>query len=171
MIRIPRMEDLPYNSSPPIQFVYQSTAPLSLGSYTWTDGPKTLTPDRPLMNNSLYYFRSVTLSANIDELDYTSNITTTPKFQMYLKSRAKAIFFREPILFVKYLQNFEFRQAWLTQMVSDQLFGGFTGVLIQGPALIGKASITLTAVISAQEIVDDSYIREFYKKYPGSGDC
>lgn len=164
---IPRVEDLPYLSSPPIQFTYQSTEAVSAGSYTWTDAPLPLVPDRPVMSNSLYYFRSLTLAADVDELDFTSNITVTPKFQMYLKSRAKAIHFREPIFMLKFLQNFEYRYAWLTQHNKDQLFCSFNGSLLQGAGLVGKASITLKAIISAQEVVDDTFISMFKSSYLG----
>lgn len=168
--RVPRIEDLPYLSSPPIEFVYSSTASLSGGTYTWADAPTVLTPNRPLMVNSLYYFRSVTLAANVDELDFTSNITTTPQFQMYLKSRAKTVLFREPILMVKFLQNFDYKFAWITQSNQDQLFASFTGVLNQGAALIGKSTITLTSVISAQEVVDQNFVKRFRANYPGEGE-
>ena len=84
---------------------------------------------------------------------------------MYLKSRAKAILFREPIYMTKFLQNFDYRYAWLTQHATDQLLASFTGKLTQGPTLIGKASVTLTAIISAQEIVDEGYIRLFKESY------
>jgi len=171
---IPRLEDLPYYKSPAIQFTYTSSAPLVAGAYVWSDGPTPLVPDRPLMENSLYYFRSITFAANLEELDFTSSVTTDlttgnplyPKFQMYLKSRAKTILFREPILMVKYLQNFDYRYTWITQMKNDQLFASFNGSLTQGPALIGVTSIKLQAVISAQEIVDERFIAQFKKGYP-----
>jgi hypothetical protein len=163
---IPRVEDLPYITSPPIEFTYRSTRPVSAGLYTWADRPSVLTPARPLIVNSLYYFRSVTLAADIEELDFTSNINTVPTFQMFLKSRAKTILFREPIYMVKFFQNFEYRFAWITQQESDQLFAAFAGVLVQGAGLVGKASITLTAVISAQEVVDEAFVRKFREAYP-----
>jgi len=169
---VPRVEDLPYFTSPPIEFVYQKTANVSAGSYTWTDAPSAITPNRPLMHNSLYYFRSITLAANIDELDFTSNIQViagvpqTPQFQMYLKSRAKAVLFREPILMVKYLQNFDYRLTWVTQRENDTIYASWNGILLQGAALVGKASITLTAIISAQEVVDENFVGLFLKQYP-----
>lgn len=166
---VPRIEDLPYHTSPPIEFVYESTAALSAAVYTWADNPTSLIPDRPLMENSLYFFRSITLAADIEELDFTSNITTAPKFQMYLRGRAKAILFREPVYMVKFLQNFDYRLAWLTQHTKDQLFASFNGVLAQGAGLIGKTSITLKAIISAQEVVDEKFVRKFREAYLGGG--
>jgi hypothetical protein len=166
---VPRIEDLPYLSSPPIEFVYQSTANISAGSYTWADLPNLLVPNRPLMENSVYYFRSITLAANADELDFTSNLTTIPTFQMYLKSRAKAILFREPIYMPKYLQNFDYRFAWVTQRSNDTIYASFNGVLKQGSTFIGKLSVTLTAIISAQEVVDEGFVKKFRESYPAGG--
>jgi hypothetical protein len=165
---IPRIEDLPYKTSPPIEFVYSSTATLSLGLYTWADNSSTLVPNRPLMDNVLYYFRSITFSADIEELDFTSCIVTLPEFQLYLKSNANAVLFREPARMVRFMQNFDYRLAWFTQRKDDQLLAGFRGVLTQNANLVGKTSITLTAIISAQEIVDDGFIKKFKKAYPAT---
>lgn len=167
--QVPRIEDLPYLSSPPIEFTYSSEASLSAGSYTWNDPALPLVPIRPLMVNSLYYFRSVTLSADMEELDFTTNISVIPKFQMYLKSRAKAVLFREPIYMTKFLQNFDYRLAWITQQQGDQLYASFNGTLLQGSGLIGKATINLNAIISAQEIVDENFVKLFLKNYPDVG--
>lgn len=166
---IPRIEDLPYKTSPPIEFVYRSSAAFLAGFYTWADAPTALTPNRRLMENVLYYFRSLTFSADIEELDFTSCIVEMPQLQMYLKSNANAVLFREPVNMVKYLANFEYRFAWFTQRKDDQLLAGFRGVLNQNANLVGKSPITLTAVISAQEIVDDKFIRKFKQAYPAVG--
>ena len=166
MQMVARLEDLPYYTSPPIQFTYQSSAAFAAGKYTWAETQVALTPNRPIMPNSLYYFRSLTLSADIDEVDFTSNIEVTPAFQMYLKGRAKVILFREPVLMVKFLQNFDYRYVWKTQTTVDQLFASFNGVLAQGAGLVGKDPVTLTAVISAQEIVDEGFVKLFKQTYP-----
>jgi len=162
---IPRIEDLPYNTAPPIEFVYRSSAAFVAGFYTWADAPSALTPNRPLMENVLYYFRSITFTADIEELDFTACIVTLPEFQMYLKSNANAILFREPVRMVKFLQNFDYRFAWFTSRKDDRLLAGFRGVLNQNANLVGKTPITLTAVISAQEVVDEHFIRKFKLAY------
>lgn len=167
-LNIPRLEDLPYATSPPIQFVYQSTASLNVGSYTWADDPSPLVPNRPVRANALYYFRSITLSADTAELDFTANIVTTPQFYTFLQSDARAVLFREPILMVKFFDQFDYRLTWKSQSTTDQLFAAFRGVLVQGGGLVGKATIQLTAVISAQEIIEESFINLFFKKYPSS---
>lgn len=166
MQMVARLEDLPYYTSPPIEFTYRSSAPFAAGKYTWAEMQVPLTPNRPIMPNSLYYFRSITLSADIEEVDFTSNIVTTPAFQMYLRGRAKSILFREPVLMVKFLQNFDYRFVWKTQTTIDQLYASFNGVLAQGAGLVGKDPLTLTAVISAQEIVDEGFVKLFKQTYP-----
>lgn len=176
-LNVPRIEDLPYYSSPPIQFVYQSTAPLALGAYTWADAPTALTPTRPMLDNALYYLRHITLSADVSELDFTAAITTTPEFFTYQKSDAVTLLFREPIQMVKFLEAFDFRQTFVVKQgrpdplagagaLGERILAAFTGVLVQTAALIGKTSITLTAVISAQEIVDRNFINNYRAAYP-----
>lgn len=168
-LNVPRAEDLPYWSSPPIQFVYESTATLALGTYTWTDTPSALTPDRPILNNALYFFRSISLVADVSELDFQLSISTTPQFQTYLVGDSRAPHFREPILMNKYYDQFAYRLWWMSaQGEDDQLLGTFRGVITQTANLIGKTSITLKAIISAQEVVDEHYVNLFKECYPGS---
>jgi hypothetical protein len=164
--KVPRIEDLPYSSSLPIEFVYRSTKSLSAGAYTWAEGASALTPDRAIMENNLYYFRSITLSADIEELDFTANISTIPKFQMYLKSNSGVALFREPIYMTKYLQNFDYRFVWGTQVASDTLLASFNGIISQGSSLIGKLTLSLTAIVSATEIIDNNFIAAVKAGYP-----
>ena len=167
-IVIPRAEDLPYWTSPPIQFVYQQTAPLGLAQYTWTPTPGQLLFQRPLLHNALYFFRNITLTADVADLDFQSNVTTAtmPRFQMYLQSTGKTILFREDLQMPEFFQQFTYPFWWETARDEDQLFGSFNGILSQGFSLIGKTSVTLTAVISAQEVTDDKYINLFKSHYP-----
>lgn len=154
LLRTPRIEDMPYYDSPPVLFIYQSTMNLVAGSYVWADQPSPLTPLRPLLDNATYYFRSITLSADTSELDFTGAIVDTPKFYTFLTGDAKAVLFREPISMVKFFQNFDYRYLWSRQKGQNELLAAFRGTLFQTPALSGKSSIELTAIISAQEITD-----------------
>jgi len=163
---IPRIEDLPYWSSPPVQFVYESTAALAAGVYVWTDAPTVLTYIRPLLPNAVYYFRSVSLVADIAELDFEINEVDVPLFQMYLLGDSVGTpLFREPLLMNKYFDQFEYRLPWTPRRDGDQLLASFNGSLQQGINLIGKTSITLKAVISAQEITDETFVSLFKKHY------
>jgi hypothetical protein len=167
-VSVPRVEDLPYWVSPPIQFVYESNATLSLGTYTWNDAPTPLTPDRPLLSNAMYFFRSISLSADLSELDYETALTVNPQFYTFLRGDSKAILFREPIQFNKFYNQFDYRMFWIPRRGNDQLLGAFRGTLVQTPALIGKVTIELKAVISAQEIVHTDFIKQFTNNpFPG----
>lgn len=158
---VPRAEDLPYWGSPPVQYVYESTAILATGFYTWADAPGTLTPNRPVRPNVLYFFRSISMSADIAELDFTASIVTTPAFNTHLKSDANAPLFREPVLMNKFYNQFSYRLWWASQQDNDQLLGTWTGVLAQTAGLIGKQSITLKAIITAQEVSDEYFVNQF----------
>jgi len=170
-LAIPRIEDLPYFDSPPVQFVYEETANIVLGNYIWTAGASALTPARPILDNALYYFRDITLSADISELDFEANIVTNPQFQMFRISDANAPLFREAITMVKFYERLPYRLVWVPGRASDVLNADFTGQLVQGPALVGKTSITLKAIVTAQEIVDDNFIKAVRDyKYPNITD-
>lgn len=158
---VPRAEDLPYWGSPPVQYVYESTAQLVAGFYTWADTPSTLTPDRPVRPNVLYFFRNISMAADIEELDFTGAIIATPQFNTHLVSDATAPLFREPLLMNKFFDQFDYRLWWASQQEDDKLRGTFSGVLQQTPALIGKESITLKAIITAQEVSDEYFTNQF----------
>lgn len=162
----PSLNDIPYWTSRPVQFVYQSTAVLAAGQYTWSDSPSSLLVTRPIRQNYLYIFRAITLSADISEQDFTENVVTAPQFMVYLQQSANAAIFREPVRMVKYFEDFPFPLAWTSQTDPDSLLASFTGQVEQGAALIGKSDITLTGIISATEVVDQNFISEFKKNYP-----
>jgi hypothetical protein len=170
MLAIPRIEDMPYWSSPPIQFVYEQTANLVLGTYTFAtagNAPQPLAISRPIIENTIYYMRNITLSADIGRDDFLGAIVTTPNFQLYKQSENNVQLYRESIRMSDYFQQFDFRLAWQTQRSVDQLLGTIVGQLTQTVALIGKSSITIKAIISAQEIVDQKFTRLFRdKSYP-----
>ena len=170
VLNVPRLEDLPYWSSPPIQFVYESTAALNLGTYIWNDVASVLTPLRPLIDNALYFFRTVTIAADISELDYTTNLVTTPAFYTFRASDSKTVLFREPITAPMFLNQMIYKFTWQSQRGADELFAAFRGTIVQGANLIGKDDITLKAVISAQEITEEGYVNLFRSKYPAGKD-
>lgn len=169
--RTPRIEDMPYYTSPPVLFIYQSTATVAAGQYVWNDVPSALTPLRPLVDNAVYYFRSITLSADISELDFTAAITTVPQFFSFLTGDANAVLFREPISMVKFYQNFDYRYLWSRAKGSNELRCAFRGTLAQIAALVGKVDIELTAIISAQEITDVEFanaLKEPWRRHGGA---
>jgi hypothetical protein len=165
-VNVPRIEDLPYFSSPPVQFVYESPATVAAAMYTWNDAPSPLTPLRNVMENAVYYIRSVSLFADIEEFDFQSALLITPTFQIFKPSEATVHLFKEPIIMNTFLMQYDFRAIYMTAKAADQILAAFNGVLVQTPALIGKTTVTLKAIISAQEITDDNFIKLFMEQYP-----
>ena len=160
--RVPREADIPYFTSPPVQFNFQSTATLSVGAYTWNDNTKiAFSPKRPILENALYFFRSISVIADIEELDFTSNLTTPLQIYSFLKSDAKSPLYREPFQMDMFYRQFQFPFFWRRHMKNDQLFGAVKGVITQGPSLIGKSSITVKMIISATEVTNEGYVKDF----------
>lgn len=175
---IVRAEDLPYWGSPPVQFVYESTAALALGQYIWTDLPSSLTPARPLMENALYFMRNVSLTADVEENDFTSNLVVTAgypghtiRLYTYLLGDSRGTpLYREPFHFNKFYDQFDFRFWFMPRRQNDELLCSFRGTLNQGPGLIGKANVTLKVVYSAQEVIDNEFVKQFVKRrFPDLG--
>lgn len=165
-VNVPRIEDLPYFSSPPVQFVYESPATVGAGLYVWTDPPSPLTPLRNVMENAVYFIRSVSLFADIEEFDFQESLLISPIFQIFKPSEATVHLFKEPIIMNTFLQQFDFRAIYMTAKSADQILASFNGTLVQTPSLIGKTTITLKAIISAQEINDDNFLKLFREQYP-----
>jgi hypothetical protein len=65
-----------------------------------------------------------------------------------------------------FLENFDYRFAFFTSDPDDQLLGALTGQLEMIADLTGKKFITITVVISAQEVIDENFIAQFKKAYP-----
>jgi len=158
---IPRLEDMPYYLCPPIQFVFSQTAPLQFGQYVFPLTKALFTPDRPILDNALYYFRTLTCTADITELDYESSVDVSAgafQFHCFERSLSGAPRFREPILIAKFLENFDYRLLFLPRQEPNELLGSFQGTITQTASLVGKTAITFKMVISAQEITDDGFV-------------
>ena len=171
-----RLIDIPYKDSPPILFTYRQTASLALGQYSFTTTPMTkaaFNPSRPIRGNTLYVFNTLTFAMDIAETDYQGAIATQPEFSMYLQSNATAPQLREPIVLAKYFDNVPYVLTFLgTELLSgfgnaaqgysfNRLLGTVNGVLNQTASLVGKASVTAIVTLSAQEVVDNEFIKQF----------
>jgi hypothetical protein len=164
VLNVPRIEDLPYFTSAPIQFNYTETANIAGGTYPFAGTQQPMTTVRPLINGALYYIKNISLSANVDEGAYMSgaaiNAGFAPKFQIYLQSDAGSQFLREPILVNRYFYQFEFKKFFLNQQ-SNAMLASITGAVIQVPALVGLAALSIVATINAVEIMDTNFIQLF----------
>jgi hypothetical protein len=182
--QIPRITDIPFSSTNPIQFVYQSTATAAGGLYQWTDNPSALAVLRPLIVNSLYLIEEIYFAANVSEENFCAgilplqtasalaklltknNAIVMPQFQMYLQGAQNAPLFREAIAMPCFLRNFPYPKSWVTGVINDQLLASWNGTIAQAGALLGVATLTLTATVSALEIQDQAFIELFNKNYP-----
>ena len=188
--QIPRITDIPFSSTNPIQFVYQSTATAAGGLYQWTDNPSALAVLRPLIVNSLYLIKEIYFAANVSEENFcagilppqsalaklltnggvgfspSKNATVMPQFQMYLQGAQNAPLFREAIVMPCFLRNFPYPKSWVTGVINDQLLASWNGTIAQAGALLGVSTLTLTATVSALEIQDQAFIELFNKNYP-----
>jgi hypothetical protein len=175
-----RLIDIPYRTSPPLLFVYTESAALVAGAYAWPLGGKaTFTPSRPINANSLYLFKTLDFACDVDQADFQSAVTTALSFSMYLQSDGGSPALREPVPLVKYynilpyvlnilgteLLGMAYQNSSGTSSAQgftfNRLMGDVNGTITQTPALIGKASITATIVLSAQEISDRNFIKDF----------
>lgn len=175
-----RLADIPYRTSPPVLFVYEETASLAAGAYTWPNGVKNpFTPSRPINANSLYLFHTMDFACDIDQADYQGAISSALSFSMYLQSDAGAPSLREPVPLVKYFNVLPYALNILgTELLGEayqnssgispaqgfsfnRLLGDVSGSLTQTPTLLGKQSVTATIVFSVQEITDRNFIKDF----------
>lgn len=183
-----KLIDIPYWTSPPLVFTYRETAALMAGEYTFLIGTKAVfTPSRPIRANALYMFRTFDFAVDMAEIDYLGAIDTLPQFSMFMQSDSAAPALREPIPLAKYFDLLPYPLSILGTELLEQaypgqnavtptqgysynrLLGSVEGVLNQTPALIGKASVTATIVLTAQEIVDEHFISDFKALAGGNG--
>lgn len=174
-LAVARIEDMPYSTSQPAQFVYQSTCSIGFtssgnagiaGNWIWDDTPSPMNPVRPLGENTLYFIRNITMTADVNQNHFPQSIVTAPRFYLYKESNLAAPILREPVIMPCFLENFDYRLATFTARSEDQLLGAWSGQLLQIADLTGKEEITLTITISAQEIIDENYIKLFKEGFP-----
>ncbi len=155
---------VPLMVSPPLLFQFRQTADLTGGTYDFLPVRSALTPDRPLKAGAVYWFRTITASADVAESDYAGAIATMPTFSLFTQAAAQGPYFRQAIQLGKYLSNLPFEYA--DDFQQDNAFRGYiSGQLTQTPSLLGKTSITITVIFAAQEIGDKGFIESLRKGY------
>lgn len=168
------IDDIPYWKAPPLQFVFKQTAILDVGAeYEWIIRKARFTPDIKLTEGALYWFRTATFDADVAEDDYQAATVIEPVFHLYLQSESYGPQLRNPIALPGYFSNLtyvSFFQPAVTQgdeliAPSNRFLASFEGRMQQTANLIGKDSVTLTMILTAQEITDEAYIDEFVKAW------
>jgi len=156
---------IPYSQSRPLVIAGRLTAPLAAGAYTWDGSLFPSVPSVSLRAEYLYILASLSVAADLDPADYSAAIDTT-----YTAS---------PIPSVRILQRLG--QSVLPDAVPVPAFfadlgivypfapkeGGnpiqFSGLgrLVQTPALVGKASVSLAVSAILYEVADPVWIQRF----------
>ena len=166
--------DLPYWTAPPLQFVFKQSAILTPGAdYIWPLHKEFFTPDIHLVEGALYYFRTVTFDADIAEDDYQAATVIEPVFHLYLQSESLTPQLKNPIALPGYFHNLTYESFYQPSITfgddfmapTNHFLATFEGTLQQTANLIGKDAVTLTLIITAQEITDEGYIDSFVKKW------
>lgn len=172
---IARIGDIPYTSSPPMQFSLTLSAVLSNGNFEFFDvaggtplGRSELAGSKNITENSLIVIKDFSFAADIPILDYQQSLVagTIPNFNLFLTSDAGAPQFKDPIQLPNYMDKQQYILA-LTPKVSENAFTGFyRGSFPQTAATAGLNTIDFTINFYAVEVVDDNYIAAFKKNYP-----
>ena len=178
---------IPLISANPIQITYRETANLGLGLYTWLLTVNGLfNPRMDLNPNHLYAFQSMSFSADIEGFDYQAAIDTSlnggPRFFLQTEGEAGGSILGQPVPLPTYFDDspFDFwdrnnktvgadfgsgNMLLMNMRDSNQYMGSFEGRLIQTPALVGKASITMIMRFNLIEIKDEKFAREALEKW------
>ena len=181
---ITRIEDMPYYRCPVVQFSLSQAGPLTFGQYLWNPAtaPRVpLTGAKQITQASLIYFRSVSFSSDIPEIDFQQalKISTTvaanntvagtnqiPAYSKFLQSDANAPTLRNPILCQQFFDDQDYRLIVEPKQLPNVISGFFRGALEQTGALAGVSSITLTAEFYAQVIESRNFINALKNEYP-----
>lgn len=164
--------NIPYGKgAEPFELIFKQTAILDYaGQYVFAIDKQYPTPNINIMLNSLYYIWACTFAADVAEADFHGAMLISPVFSLYVSNDMMPIL-KNPIDCPLYYNGLIFRKGILVststgdQLVADtsHFLGTFQGTFVQTPALIGKQDMTLTMILSVQEIGDRDFITQFHK--------
>lgn len=171
-----RFIDIPYDKAPPFQFTFASPATVDIaGFYNWRGTLVDMLPNKAIQTNALYFFTSLTFASDCEMGDYTGAIITRPQFSLHLLSEGGNPVFRQPVPLPQHFYNMTYLRGFTTgargdnpslgATISNRFQGSFLGQLKQTGGLVGQPTITLTMILTCQEVTDDAYIRAFRLNY------
>jgi len=170
----PRIGDLSYWTSPPMQFTYIQSAALTAGTYPFTASRGAMINAKNINAETLIYFYDMQFSADIGLLDYQQALklaggtTDVPRFSLFLESSRNAPVLQDPIYCQDYFDGQSYQLVIEPKQLPNAITAFFQGTLQQHAGLAGVTEINLIMTMFAQQITDDSYISEFKKGYPSS---
>jgi hypothetical protein len=170
---INKIDELPYNTSPPIQFTYAQSAALTLGQYPFLAAVKNVMGyNGNITSNALYYLRNLSFACDIPELDYQQALklaggtVNIPRFNMFFSKDAHSPIIPNALQLNQFFDGIDFKQTFSPRVLPNDLKGNITGTLQQTANLAGVNEINATVELFFQEITDDNFIAHFRKRYP-----
>jgi hypothetical protein len=157
--------EVPLLASPPLIFLFRQTASLLAGAYEFAAGRTDFSPVRPINPGTLYWFRALSVFADISEEDYQGAIVTMPTFTAYEQQEAGASFFREPVPLGAFYSALPFEYAKISTRSGNKMLGSIVGELQQTASLLGKTSVTISIVLSVQEVGDKRFSDSLQKGF------
>lgn len=176
MKRVARLEDLPYYTSPPIQFVHTQQGAINAGTYPFALTKVAVTNDIQVTDNTMIYIRDISFYADIKKEDYQlalkllAGTVDVPRLSLYFGGNAGVPILRNPIHLGDYFRAQPYRLLVMPKQTPNALTAAIQGTLQQHAGLAGIIEVNLTAEIYCQEISDDEFIKALLKKYPGIRD-
>jgi len=171
--RVGRIEDLPYYTSPPIQFTFTQQAVLNAATYPFTLAAKAaMNNNTQLTDNSLIYIRDISFHADIAILDYQEALkllagtVDIPELSIYMGGNSGVPILRNPIVLADYFREQSYRLLIMPKYTPNNLLAAVEGTLQQHAGLAGVNQINITIELYCQEIVDDNFIHAITRKYP-----
>lgn len=176
MIPVTRLLDIPFWTSPPLQFTFSQTAEIEAGQYNFEGAGQEMVGNKNINDNTLILINTMSFSASIPREVYQEALALTtlpntfiPNFNMFLESGRNAPVLRDPVELNDYFVSQVFTQLIDPKVTPNRLSAFFRGTLQQTAALAGISEITLNIQIFCQEITDDNFIQAVKKGYPDLG--
>lgn len=161
---------LPYSQARPLVIAGRLTAPLAGGAYTWDGTITDSSPNVSLRAAFLYVLSSISFAADLDPADYSAAIDPTyaaspiPSFRILQRGGSSVL--PDAIPVPMFFNDLGICFPFAPKTDANQIQFSALGRILQTPALIGKASVTLSVSAILYEISDPVWIKKFMSKTP-----
>lgn len=161
---------LPYSQSRPLILAGRLTATLAAGKYTWNGDLFDASPRVELKATSLYLLTSVTFAADLDAATYSDAIDPTyttspiPSFRILQLGGSSVLPDAIPVPF--FFSDLGLCYPFSPKVNGNRIQFSAQGRLDQTPALVGKASVSLSISCLVYEVSDLNWINRFMGSTP-----
>lgn len=161
---------IPYSQARPLILAGRLTAPLAAGAYTWDGSYFDASPGVELRSSFLYIVASLTFAADLDPADYSAAIDPTfsaspiPSFRILQRGGASVL--ADAVPAPAYFSDLGICYPFAPKVDGNRIQFSAQGRLLQTPALIGKASVSLAVSCVVYEVSDANWIRKFMARTP-----